>query len=176
MKQNNFIFLYIMMTLAQILICNYFNLSQYILLSILPAIILCIPTKIGTTGALFIAFFSGLAVDLLAEGIIGLNILSIVPVAFARKSILRLIFGDELFSRKENFSIKKNGIGAVSFAILIAQTLFLIVYLWADSAGTRPFWFNVLRFPFSLISGYLLSLIVVNVLCREENRYGFNQR
>lgn len=169
MKKNFFLY-YILLMIAQILICEWFNLSAYIMLSILPAITLCIPTKYNTTAAMCIAFVSGLAIDFLAEGIMGLNALALVPVAAARESIIRFVFGDEPIIRQDSFSIKKNGIGKVLFSIILVQSIFLIIYLIADGAGARPMLFNIARFFASLGTGVILSVFVVDLLTSEERR------
>ena len=170
MRKAGFWMVYILLAIVQMLICNYFHVTPYIMLSILPVMVLCIPVRVSTTGAMFAAFATGLAVDLLSEGVLGLNVLALVPVAFARKGIIRLIFGEELFSRKEDFSIRKSGFGQVSVAILIAQALFLLIYIWADGAGTRPLWFNALRFGASLAAGFVVSLLIVDTLAPDSRK------
>lgn len=156
--------IYLILLLAQMLICNYLHLSYYITLSLLPALILCLPIHIGTVGAMCIAFVTGWAVDFFAEGLIGLNILALVPVAFSRRGILGLVFGGEIFARGEDPSPSKNGVGRMFLALLIAQSLFLAVYIWADSAGTRPLWFDICRFLASLPFGVLLSMLSADIL------------
>lgn len=168
--RQRFFFLYCLLVIAQLMISNYFDLSSYIMLSILPVMILCIPTRIGTTQALLIAFVIGLAIDMLAEGIVGLNILSIVPVAFSRKAICRFVFGEELIIRNDDFSIRKNGIGKVSFALVLAQSLFLLIYLVADGAASRTFLFFLGRFFASLIVGVLLSIAIVDIITTDERK------
>lgn len=170
MRKAGFFAVYMIMLVAQLVLTNYFHFTQYIILTILPVMVLCIPLKISTIVAMLIAFGSGLAVDLLSEGLLGLNALALVPVALCRKEMIRLIFGEELISRGEDFSVKRSGLGQVLLAIVIAQAMFLAVYIWADSAGTRPFWFNFLRFLLSLISGVLVSLLIVDTLAPDSRK------
>lgn len=167
MKQN-FLLRFLLLLVAQILLCNYFHVTQYIMLSILPAMILCLPTKTGTTAAMFIAFASALAVDFLAEGLIGINAIALVPVALCRRELCRAIFGSELIVRGDAFSISRNGAVKVIFALTVVQSLFLLVYLWADGAAARPLMFNALRFACSLVAGVLLSIPVTRILCPED--------
>ena len=166
--KHNFFIRYFLLLAAQILLCGYFHLTPYIMLSILPAMVLCIPTRIGTTPAMVIAFLSALAVDFLAEGLPGINALALVPVAFCRKTLCGLIFGSELLVREDSFSIAKYGALKVIFAISVVQALFLLVYLWADGGGARPLGFNLLRFVCSLAAGILLSVPVTHVLCPDD--------
>lgn len=165
MKTNhNYGLVYILLTVVQIIICNYFRISPYLTLSILPAMVICIPSSRSTVSALLIAFATGLAVDALSEGILGLNALALVPVAFIRTPLMRLLLGKEVNERHESLNIRYNGLSTVSVAIAVAQTLFLAIYILADGAGMRPFWFNISRFAASLACNYLLSLIAVNIL------------
>ena len=117
-----------------------------------------------------IAFATGFAVDLLSEGLLGLNVLALVPVAFVRKEVIRLIFGGELFARKEDFSVRKNGFGKVLLAIFLVQALFLLVYIWADGAGTRPLSFNAIRVGASLAAGVIVSLLVMDILAPDTRK------
>ena len=170
MRKSGFYLVYLLLTVIQMLICNYFHLSAYLMLSILPVLVLCLPLRVGTTGAMAIAFATGVSVDLLAEGMLGINTLALVPVAYVRKEVIRLIFGDELFAREEDFSVRKNGFGKVALAIFLVQALFLAVYVWADSAGTRPFSFNAIRFGVSLLAGWAVSLLIIDILAPDTRK------
>jgi len=167
MKPVRFWILFALMVIAQIIIYNYTPANPYVMIAILPVLVLLIPIKYSTHFALFIAFAIGLAADLLADGIIGLNVLALVPVAFCRKRIIALFFGDEMFARKKDISFARNGAGKISSAILTSQALFLAVYIWADLAGSRPFLFCILRFGASLLLSYPMGLLVTNCLTKE---------
>ena len=169
MKQNYFI-MYLIIVGVQLLICNYFHVTAYITLSLLPCAILCMPTKIGPSSAMLIAFATGLTVDFLAEGIVGINALALVPVAGARRWIFDMIIGKEIIASGEDISMKKLGVGAMLPAIVIAQSIFLFIYIWADGASARPAMFNILRFVLSLITGSALSLIMAQMLDPNERK------
>lgn len=172
MKQSNYILTFILLVILQVLICNYLNLTHYVLLSILPVLILCSPIKFDCITTMCFAFIAGLCVDFFAEGIIGLNALALVPVAYLRKPIISLVFGREVFARKENISLRQHGALKMSTAIVLAQSLFLLVYLWADGAWARQFVFNITRFICSLGAGYVLSIFLVSAISEEKtNRW-----
>ena len=135
MKTEHYFLTFFILTIVQILVCNYLNLSHYISLSFLPLLILCIPIRFGTITAMIVAFAAGLSVDIFSEGVLGLNALALVPVAALRFPIIQAVFGTGLFARKENLSFRKHGFFKFSTAILIAQSVFLILYIWADGAG-----------------------------------------
>ena len=171
MKVNrNFRTLYILLIICQMLLCNYNNLGPYIMISMLPAMVLCIPLSVGTSLCMFIAFLSGLSVDWLSEGLIGLNASAIVPVAFLRKPLISRFIGEDLIIRNDNFSIRKNGFSKVFFAVLVSTIIFLGIYVFLDGAGSRPAWFVLSRFGASLACNMLLAFIVVNVLTGEDRK------
>ncbi|MBR4756749.1 MAG: hypothetical protein IK076_07395 [Bacteroidales bacterium] len=168
--RKTFAFTYILMVIAQMILSNYFHFTPLAMLTILPAIVLLLPTKVDTFWAMVIAFATGLAVDLFAEGTLGINALSLVPVAFLRKTLIGTIFGVEPFEQKENLSIKKYGFARISFAIILVTALFLAIYILADSAGTRPLWFLGTKFGISLLASYLVSILLVNLLSYDDRR------
>ena len=168
--RKTFTFTYILMVIAQMILSNYFHFTPLAMLTILPAIVLLLPTKVDTFWAMVIAFATGLAVDLFAEGTLGINALSLVPVAFLRKTLIGTIFGVEPFEQKENLSIKKYGFARIYFAIILVTALFLAIYILADSAGTRPLWFLGTKFGISLLASYLVSIILVNLLSYDDRR------
>ena len=168
--RNTFAVTYILMVVAQMLFTNYFHFTPLCMIVILPALVLCIPTKVGTAWAMVIAFLTGLAVDLFVDGALGLNALSLVPVAFVRKTLIGTIFGTEPFEHKENISIRKYGFARVSFAIIVVTTLFLAIYIAADCAGTRPLWFIATKLGFSLLASYLFSALLVNLFSYDDRR------
>ena len=168
MKESRFFLTYAMVVLVQILICNYLNLSLFVALSLLPVIVLFIPIRYSTSLALFVAFISGLAVDYFAEGLVGLNALALLPVAFCRKSIIKLVFGSEVIARVENLSFHKNGIPHMLTGIIISTSIFLAIYIWADGAGMRPAWFNLTKFGASLILSSLISIIISRILTQDD--------
>ncbi len=167
---QNFGILYFLLLICQILLCNYAQLGQYIMLTMLPAMVLCLPTGLNTPVCMLIAFASGLATDWLSEGLIGINAASLIPAALAQKGIIRLYIGEDIIARKDTFSIRKNGLAKVSFALLTISAVFLATYIFLDGAGTRPFWFCMTRFGASLACNWLLGIIVINILTPDERK------
>lgn len=171
MRTNqNFGLLYVLMLLCQIALCNYSPLGPYIMLSMLPTMVFCIPLKVSTTMCMFIAFLSGLAVDWLSEGLIGINAAALLPVALARNGIIRIFFGEDLLSRSDSFSFGKFGTVKISAALMTAIAIFLAVYIVLDGAGTRPMWYNLTYFGASLICNWLLALPVTHLLTPDDRK------
>ena len=99
--KNRFVLTYVLLVIAQMLLCNYFHFTPYIMLTILPIMVFCIPTRVSVFWTLIIAFVTGLAVDYFAEGIIGLNAAALLPVAILRRTLIEAIFGPEPFEQEE---------------------------------------------------------------------------
>lgn len=158
-----------LLVVAQAVLSSCFSFTPYAVLSILPAMVLCLPVSLSAVWALPAAFASGLAVDFLSGGILGLNTLAILPVALLRKGIIRLIIGEDLLARGENFSFEKNGFTQIAYAVIIAQLLFFVIYVAADGAGVRPLWFNAARTAGSLLCSFPLSMLAVSILSSEND-------
>lgn len=170
MRRPDFWLAYILLLIAQLLISNYLNVSHYLTLSILPVMVVCISTRLSTIATLFIAMASGLTVDFLTEGVIGLNALALLPVAYCRNGAIRMLFGNDLFARKEDFTIQRNGFAQIALLVFLAQALFLALYVWVDGAGERPLVFNLIRYGVSLVSGFALSLLTLGTLASPSCR------
>lgn len=167
---QNFGILYALLIVGQIILCNYTALGPYIMLSMLPAMVFCIPTTVNTISCMLIAFASGLAVDWLSEGIIGLNAAAIIPVALTRKGVIKVFLGEDLITRGDRFSFRKNGVAKISVALLVELAVYLGIYIFLDGAGSRPDWFNLTRFGASLACCFILSLIVTNILTPDDRK------
>lgn len=167
---QNFTILYILLLICQVVICNYANLGPYVMLSALPAMVICIPLSYSTPVCMLAAFASGLAVDWLSEGLIGINAAALVPVALFRKTFIRIFLGEDIINRKDSFSFRRNGAGKISITMAAAMTVFLIIYIFLDGAGTRPFWFCAARFGASLAVNMPITLLVTDILTPDDRK------
>ena len=171
MRKPGFTLTYVLMLIAQVMILNFCNFTQYLTVVFLPVMILCIPIKRGPVFAMIVAFVTGFATDFLAGGMLGLTSLALVPVAAFRRGIIQLVFGSELLSRGEEISVRKQGIGKSMLACLMATAVFLLIYVWTDGAGTRPTWFNLLRLGISLVVDTVISFFICDLLTSDEIRW-----
>lgn len=167
---QHFGILYTLLVIGQIILSNYSDLGPYVMLTMLPAMVLCIPTSIGTSAGMLIAFASGLSVDWLSEGILGLNAAALVPVALMRKGIIKIFLGEDLIARGDNFSYKKNGFVKVSIAQVVSLAIFLALYIILDGAGTLPALFCLTKGGISLLCNFFLAIIVTNILSPDDRK------
>lgn len=169
MKDNHTL-TYILFVVAQMILCNYFHFTPFVMLTILPVLVFFLPVRHGTASAMLIAFATGFAVDYFAEGTLGINAFSLVPVAFVRRALIETICGSEPFEHKEDITIRKYGFAKILLAVIIVQSLFLAIYTVADCAGTRPLWFILARFGASLLASVLVSMLIVKPLTNVDRR------
>ena len=170
MRTQSFGLLFILMVLGQMILCNFAGFSPYVMLSMLPAMIICVPLTVSTPLCMLIAFVTGLSVDWLSEGLIGLNASSLIPVALMRKPLIRFFLGEDLIVRSDSFSIRKNGLGKISLVLGVSLMIFLGIYIFLDGAGTRPVWFNMARFWVSFACNMVIALIVTNILTVDDRK------
>ena len=170
MKTQNFGLIYILLVLGQMILCNFAGFTPYVMLSMLPAMVICIPLTVSTPLSMLIAFATGLSVDWLSEGLIGINAAALIPVALMRKPLIRFFLGEDLIVRSDSFSIRKNGAGKISLVLTVAILIFLGIFIFLDGAGTRPVWFNLSRLGASLVCNYILALIVTNILTVDDRK------
>lgn len=167
---QNFGILYMLLVIAQILLCNYGQFSPYVMLTILPAMVLCIPPGVSTTMGMLIAFVSGLSIDWLSEGLLGLNAAAILPVALMRKGIIKIFLGEDLISRGDRFSYRKNGFGKISLAHSVCLAVFLTLYIILDGAGTRPVDFCLIKGGISFACNFLIAIVITNILSPDDRK------
>ncbi len=163
-----FFWTYLALVAAQVILGNFLNLSPYVVLCFLPAMILCLPARMSQPVVMVTAFLTGLAVDFTTHGILGLTASALVLTAFCRNFIISLVFGDEVIARRENVSVRKQGLPKVALGILLCSAVFFAAYVWIDAAGTRSFGFNFLRTLLSTLLGTLVSIPVAGLLSEEE--------
>jgi len=158
---------YFLLFLAQVAVWNYFNFSQYIFVVFLPALILCLPLGRGPIRTMIIAFLTGLAADFLVTGQLGMASFALVPVALMRRSVVRLVFGSELYARGEELSFHRQGWQKFLLCIVILTAVYLVIHLWVDGAGMYPLGFNALKFGISLLVSSAVSLAIAYLMLEE---------
>lgn len=154
-------FLFLLMLLAQVLISHLFQTGPWCVLTLLPVLILCLPSQWPVLHTMIVAFLSGLAVDFLADGLIGLNAFALTPVALVRRFLLVRFFNEELVSRGERISWRKWGFVPVFSCVLVCTALFLLLYVVVDAAGERGWLPCLATFALSLAADLLLAIPVL---------------
>lgn len=168
MKSPGYLITFFLLLFAQIVVNNFLSLPQYLILSILPALIVFQSFTSKPVLTMIITFVIAFLTDFFSDGSLGLTAVALLPVAFLRQHIIGFSMGRENLTRDEWLNVQRIGMGRVFFAITIAQALFLAIYIFVDSAGTRSFGFNALKWAISLTAGTLASFMAVSLLSNRE--------
>ena len=164
MKEYRFVIVFVVLVLVQIVLCNFLNLSRYMVLSYLPVLIMMLPVRWNNVPMMLFAFALGFLVDFFSTGMLGLTSLALVPVALARGLVVAGMFGDELGAREGELSLSRFGLLKFILAILMLCALYFFVYVWADSAGTMGFWQCALRFFLSVLVSTPVCIFISTIL------------
>lgn len=160
MRQSSYFIVYLLLCVVQALFDNFFLFSQYVVLSILPALIMSLPPRYGTPFALIMAFLTGALVDFIGTGSLGLTSIALLPVALIRRPILRLVSEDDYVFYRNDPPATHQSTSETIFCSIFACIVYFAVFIPVESAGTRPFWFNALRFLISCAASSLLGFLL----------------
>ena len=161
---------YVLLAAAQIIICNYMFLGPLVTLTLLPPLVMFLPLSQKTSVSMAVAFITGLAVDWISDGVLGLNTAALVPVALLQKPLIRLFVGDDIVVRGDAVSVNKSGWFKVLAPGAVALGLFLAIYIILDGAGTKTFLFNLGRWGCSFAACLPLEAIMVYLFSYQDRR------
>lgn len=155
------------MVFLQVIMWMFFTFSQLVMVVFLPALILCLPIRINGFWAMVIAFLVACTVDFVCGAPLGLTAVALVPIAYFRTNLIRLVFGAEVISLKENLSFRRYGLGKFTLSSFIILAIFLALYIIVDSAGTRPLWIDIQKFIYSLLISLPFTVYASKILCSD---------
>lgn len=154
----------LLIILIQVLCELYLNLGAYIYLAIFPYLILTLPYKIKTLPAMVISFGLGLLIDLLSNGVMGLNAGALTAMALFRQRFVSILVNVRNLGASDSPSL--NLFGHFKFFVfsLLSASVFFITYILFDSMGFHPFLFNLLRLMLCVVINTVLWSILSFIL------------
>ncbi|MCQ2185399.1 MAG: hypothetical protein MJY92_01570 [Bacteroidales bacterium] len=170
MRNKRYTICFILLFIAQLVLARYCQIGPYIYISLLPAMIMCMPMSVPTWLNCIIAFTCGMAVDGLADGVWGLNAMAIVPVAFLNKSLIGIFISREVVEREYSISFYQHGIFSIGFNLFIISLLYFGIYICFDTGADRTLVFNLIKLAASIVSSMIFGLVTVNLLCPRPER------
>lgn len=160
--------IFIALFLLQIILCDFVNVGTYIYLCLIPLLLLSFPLKVDTPVLMFIGFGLGLGLDLLSDGVLGLNAASGVALGFARNTIFDLTVNKETYNKTDTPSPFDVGLRKYTIYLLLSILLYMLVYVLFDMAGVRPFFTILAKLSLSTIANLALSLLISYSLFRQR--------
>jgi cell shape-determining protein MreD len=144
----------------QVIANDYLNLGPYIYVCFLPVMIMIAPVERSSIQSMFIAFGLGLLVDLLSDGVLGLNAAAGVFMAGAMQFIFIITVNDENYDRKDCPTLYDVGTRKFLRFLIFSMLIYFAVYVLLDCIGTRTFIFFLERLAATVAVDILFAIIV----------------
>ena len=119
-----------------------------------------LPLYQETSLSMLIAFGCGLLVDILCDGIVGLNAAAAVALAALRKPIFAAFFTKDNIERAVIPTIRETGVFRHVNFIFTSLMVFFLVYICLDSVGMESIQTTVLRLVLSCAANLVLILAI----------------
>ena len=158
-KYSNLPYL-VLVFLLQLVLSDYVHLGPWLYLCLVPFLILNIPLQRSPHVVMLIAFGMGLLLDVLSDGVPGLNAFAAVLAAAPRKFFYRSLVNGDRQDRTEILRIREvDTLKYVKFLAALTAT-YMIGYLLLDCVSFRPAGFVLLKFIVSTVASIALSLLL----------------
>ncbi len=160
MKRPADIFYFVLLFLLQLVISDYVHLGPWICLNLIPLLILLIPLSFRPHAVLLIAFGLGLGLDLLSDGVPGLNAFAAVLAAAPRKFFYRTMVNAD---RQDKTEVPLMGeVGLVKYIkyLAVLTAIYLVAYVLVDCISFRPAGFIALKVIASWLASTVLCLLL----------------
>ena len=161
-----YVTLAVLLIVCQILLSEYVNIWPVLYIAIFPQFIILLPPSVNKSAQLLIAFALGIAIDIFADGVLGLNAAALVAMAYTRPLFLKLILPKTNLDTTDNLPLLPRTVEIQKLALLNAIMLgiFFLVYVLLDSAGSFTFWYTLLKVVLCIIANTALSVVCSIVL------------
>lgn len=170
MNSFKYVSCFIITLALQLVLTKYCQIGSYIMISLLPALVLSLPTYHSTSLNMIIAFACGLCVDFLSDGIWGMNAAALTVTAAAQKSAIKVFIGEDIVERGYSISFWANGFVKINGATMLVVLIYMISYTLLDCAGVRDLVFILKRVLYSSLFSLIFCLFTVNILCPRPQR------
>lgn len=152
----NYIIMFIVLMLAQVLVCNHIILFNVATPIVFIYLIICLPISLNVNWVLTIGFLSGLCIDIFSDTL-GINCLACSVLAMLRKPVF------SLYTPRENDN-KDISPTATSLGFTVyAKYLFTLVFFFCVVAFCAEYlsFFNFGRVVAKILFSTILSSVVL---------------
>ncbi|MBR0223317.1 MAG: hypothetical protein IJL93_03475 [Bacteroidales bacterium] len=160
MKKPADIIYCILLFLLQLVLSDYVHLGPWVCLSLLPLLILQIPLSRSPHVVMLIAFGLGLGLDILSDGVPGLNAFAAVLAAAPRKFFYRLLVNSDRQDKTEVPLLQEVGLVKYLKYLGLLAAIYLAAYILVDCISFRPAGFIAYKFLISWVASTALCLLL----------------
>lgn len=155
-----------LLIICQILLSGYVNIWPVLYIAIFPQFLVLLPSSLNRSLYLVVAFILGLAIDIFADGVPGLNAAALVAMAYARPLVLKFVLTRGGLESTETLPLLPRTVELPKLVLLnaIMLAIFFTVYVVLDSAGSFTFWYTILKIVLCIIANSIISTICSIVL------------
>lgn len=164
MNYLKYITLGVFLMLMQMLISGYVNIWPMLYIAVFPMLLIALPYNINRYIALLVAFGTGLLIDFVSDGVLGLNAAAATALMYFRGPFFHLIINKNTL---ENMTLlTERSIGTSKFILLSAfsYAVFFIFYIALDSGESTSFLYILLRFAINLTVNVALVVLLWKTL------------
>lgn len=146
--------------LLQLVISDYVHLGPWITLCLLPLLILQIPRSRSPHVVMLIAFGLGLGLDILSDGVPGLNAFAAVLATAPRKFFYRLLVNADRQDKTEVPLLRETGLLKYLKYLGVLTAIYLAAYTLVDCISVRPLGYIAAKFLISWMASTALCLLL----------------
>lgn len=146
--------------LLQLVISDYVHLGPWITLCLLPLLILQIPRSRSPHVVMLIAFGLGLGLDILSDGVPGLNAFAAVLAAAPRKFFYRLLVNADRQDKTDVPLLRETGLLKYLKYLGVLTAIYLAAYTLVDCISVRPLGYIAAKFLISWVASTALCLLL----------------
>ena len=160
MKKPADIIFFVLVFLLQLVLSDYLHLGPWICLCLIPFLILHIPLSRTPHLTMLVAFALGLGLDILSDGVPGLNAFAAVMAAAPRKTFYRFFVNSDRQDKTEIPLLRDIGILKYLKYLISVTTVYFAAYILLDCISFRPLPFILLKFAASTAASTALALLL----------------
>ena len=154
------ILFFLLVFLLQVILTDYLHLGPFVYLCLIPFLILNIPFSRRPQLVLVAAFGIGLSLDLVSDGVAGLNAAAAVAAAASRQLLYRTLVNSDRQDKTEVPYPAGIGMGKYLKYAVAVTAVYMAVYVLFDCVSFRPVGFMLLKFIASTVLSTGLGLLL----------------
>lgn len=150
------------MIICQILLSEYVNIWPLVYIAIFPQFIILLPPSMNRTLYMLTAFALGLCIDLLSDGIMGLNAAALTAMAYVRPLVLKFTLPKGNLDNYENVPLIPRTVEIPTLVLItvLLLTVFFTVYILMDSAASFTLGYTLLKLLACITANTLVSILL----------------
>ncbi len=146
--------------LIQMLISGYVNIWPMLYIAVYPILLISMPYTINRYITLVAAFCIGFLIDIITDGVVGLNAAAFVAMGYFRPYILRLIVNKNTLENIGEITEYSIGLPKLALYTALCYCIFFAVYILMDSIGWSSPLNAIIRFMTNVIVNSTILILL----------------